>query len=118
MERKENDGLTLKEALADIKIDLEVDDFIRKRRHHVPKALFLPIPEVPRNLMDEESADKAERLLEEAREIVGPFGAYISKKDTEEFQAISSAFEELTGVDVWEIISEARERMLSKVSWP
>ncbi len=91
-------------------IPLEVDDFITRPEPCGNPNLFLPFPTIPIYLMDSQKAVEAQVLLDKCTSMVGSWGEKKSKKDTEEFQNASSAFKDITGIDAWEIISEAMSR--------
>ena len=94
-------------------IELEVDDFISKPEPCGRKDLYLPSPTIPQHRMAPEKAKEASLLLDRCTAIVGAWGERGFLKDTEDFQKVSADFKEVTGIDAWEIISEARGRLHS-----
>ncbi len=105
--------LTLRQFREKHNIPLTVDDFIKGHEPCENPDLYFPYPIIPHHLMDPDKAIEAEKLFEQCSQIVGDaFGSYASKKDTPKFQELSKQFKELTGVDPWEIMQEARGRLV------
>ena len=94
-------------------MELEVDDFISRPEPCGNPDLYWPTPAIPHYLMDSENTKEAQNLLDNCTQIVGTWGEKGSLKDTEDFQKVSANFKEVTGIDAWEIISEARDRLHS-----
>lgn len=102
--------LNLRELREASGIPLGVDDFITKLGPYENPRLFIPIPIVPAQLMDYNKASEAQSLLSKCIRVVGPWGDRESQKESSDFKRVAEQFKKITGVDAWEIISEARSR--------
>ena len=89
-------------------IPLTAKDFVPEPGPCDNRDLFLPLAEVPDYLMDPKKAEEARILLNRCTLVVSPWGDFQSKKDTEEYKVSAGKFKEITGVDVWDILTEAR----------
>ena len=104
--------LTLRQFREHFGIQLSVGDFIAKPEPCEPRWAYFPVPKIPKHLMDADKADKTEELFNKCVGIVGDaFGSFSSKRDTPEFKELACQFKELTGIDPWEIMMEARRRL-------
>jgi len=98
-------GLTLKEFREKAGIPLQTKDFIPPRREG--QRFYLPYPEVPVHLMEEDQVETVQSALVECIAITGSFGQRRSQVDTSEFQEAAKTFQEATGVKILDVFDLA-----------
>lgn len=100
--------MTIREMRRTNSVPLEADDFVRPLDPCGNPKLYLPYPYIPRHLVDPEKFNELEKLLDTCMDVVSPWGDFASKKTNNRYIQASERFKQLTGVDVWDIFTEAR----------
>lgn len=114
----ESQLMTIREWRETGGIPLGPEDFVTE-----PEAcgrFYIPLPTVHRYLMEETGADRAEAALETCVRNAGGWGQRLYRAgagETQEFEEAAREFQEVTGVNVLQVLGLAQSRLDALAAW-